>query len=171
MGPKIGKLKGCNSYLTGWEAYQAKPYTAVMWPNTSGEIYGSGFATNEWYNCGADTEYFPYQDLAIFSTVSYTNNLTTGISNVVNNGFNVNQNQPNPFNQTTTINYSLTKSSNVEFSVYDMAGRKVMANTYTEVTPGQHTIKLGANEFSPGIYFYSFNVNGNVVTKKMVITE
>jgi hypothetical protein len=174
IGPKMGKLTGCNSYTTGFGLYQASPFTAVMWPNSDGEIYGNGFATDEYSTCGADTEYFYNQDYYLFATIHYTDSITsspTGVNNISDKGLTVGQNYPNPFNKTTQIGYSLTKSSVIEFTVYDITGRKLIDNAYTEVTPGQHVISLNANEFTPGVYFYTFNVNGNVVTKKMIITE
>ena len=61
--------------------------------------------------------------------------------------------------------------SNVAFSVYDMTGRELVHNNYTTVAPGNHVITIQANRFTPGIYFYSFNVNGTKVTRKMVITQ
>jgi hypothetical protein len=110
-----------------------------------------------------------FEDVNIFAQVTYIS--TVGINELSTNGFNVSQNQPNPFNQATQINYNLTKSSDVVFSVYDLTGRKIITNTYNEVAPGQHMISLNANQFTAGVYFYSFNVNGKVVTKKMVITQ
>jgi hypothetical protein len=174
IGPKMGKIAGCNSYTTGFGLYQASPYTAVMWPNSDGEIYGNGFATDEYYNCGTDTEYFYNQDYNLYASVSYTDSVIsspTSVNNLSNKGLTVAQNYPNPFNRTTQIPYSITKSSDIEFTVYDITGRKLINNSFTEVSPGQHIISLSANEFTPGIYFYTFNVNGNAVTKKMIITE
>ena len=67
--------------------------------------------------------------------------------------------------------YSLTKSSDVTFTVYDITGRVITTNIMGNVAAGQYSINLSANKFSPGIYFYTFNVNGSNITKKMVITE
>jgi len=174
IGPKMGKLKGCNSYTTGFGLYQASPFTAVMWPNTDGEIFGNGFATDEYYNCGVDTEYFYNQDYYMLTTVSYTDSVIsspTSINNISDGGISIGQNYPNPFSKTSQINYSLIKSSDVGFTVYDITGRKLIDNVYTDITPGQHVISLNANQFTPGVYFYTFNVNDNIVTKKMIIAE
>jgi len=174
IGPKMGKIRGCNSYTTGFGVYQVSPYNAVMWPNSDGEVYGNGFATDEYNICGVDTEYFYNQDYNIFATVQYTDSVfssPTGINSISKSGLEIGQNYPNPFNKTTQISYSLNKSSDVAFSVYDITGRKLIDNNYTEVAPGQHIISLSANEFTPGVYFYTFNVNGDVITKKMIVTQ
>ena len=48
----------------------------------------------------------------------------------------VGQNAPNPFNQNTQIKYNLTRSSDVVFTVHDLAGRELVRNNYTTVAPG-----------------------------------
>ena len=65
----------------------------------------------------------------------------------------------------------LTKSSDVVFTVNDIAGRQLINTSYGNQAPGQHIISLSADQFTAGVYFYTFNVNGNSITKKMVITE
>ncbi len=130
---------------------------------------------NIFYPCNGDANYVQgtdgdnfYQDINIFALVDLD---PSGINEVNSPGFSVAQNYPNPFNVQTQINYNLTKSSDVVFSVYDMTGRELMNNSLSTVAPGQHTINISANQFTPGVYMYTFNVNGNVVTKRMVITQ
>jgi hypothetical protein len=99
------------------------------------------------------------------------NAVTTAIPAIAKAGISVNQNYPNPFNKTTQITYTLDKSSDVTFSVSDITGRTLVNNIYSNSAPGEHTINLSASTLSPGVYFYTFNVAGIKVTKKMVITE
>ena len=110
------------------------------------------------------------QNINVYSMVTLTTK-PTGVNELTENGFAVAQNAPNPFNKSTVISYNLNKTSNVDFFVFDMAGRKLITSTLSNVSEGQHTIDLNANQFTPGVYFYSFTINGVVVTKKMVITE
>jgi hypothetical protein len=179
----------CNSFITGLTWYNdVKNFgngTQLTWPNTTSNFSGvpyswAGHCMNTGgyyyynqiyttYSC-VDTAYFPDQDLGIMAQIEY-NTTPTGIANINNSGLSVGQNFPNPFNKETTINYSLTKASDVTFKVYDITGRVMATNNYGVVAPGQYTINLSANTFSPGIYFYTFNVGGNLVTKKMVITN
>jgi len=130
---------------------------------------------NIYYDCNGNGKYDPgvdgtsyYQNINIIAMVDLD---PSGIDEVAANQFSVGQNYPNPFNKTTQITYNVTKSSDVVFSVYDMTGRELVNNTYTTVAPGQHVISLAANQFTPGVYFYTFNVNGVKATKKMVITQ
>lgn len=153
--------------------------TELSWPLTSGTYQGYYMNSGTYYwaplplvllysTCTGDTSQFAVQDVALFPSILI---VPAGINNVKANGLAVDQNYPNPFNKTTQISYSLTKSSDVTFSVYDMTGRVLVNNVYTNSGAGNHVINLNANSFSPGVYFYSFNVNGSVITKKMVITE
>jgi hypothetical protein len=129
-----------------------------------------------YFDCNNDTAFEAgtdgasyYQDINIYALVSMP--ILTGVNALQANGFSVAQNRPNPFNNATQITYNIAQSSDVIFTVCDITGRELVRNTYGNTTPGQHLITLNANQFTPGIYFYSFNVNGNVVTKKMIITE
>ncbi len=158
-----------NSYANGWQLYYSNVVTTL--PTANGTIFGAN--NYEWNlcpgSCATDTMFLYEQDYAIAASV--TAGVVTGNTTVLANGLSVSQNYPNPFNKNTEINYSLTKSSNVTFSVYDMTGSVVVKNAYTNAGAGKHVINLSANSFSPGVYFYSFDVNGSKVTKKMVITE
>ncbi len=157
-----------NSFANGWQLYYSNVVTTL--PTANGTIFGAN--NYEWNvcpgTCTTDTMFLYEQDYAVAASIS---DFSTGVANVNANGLSVGQNYPNPFNKNTEISYNLTKSSNVTFSVYDMTGRVLVNNAYTNAGAGKHVINLSANSFSPGVYFYSFDVNGSKVTKKMVITE
>ncbi|MFI5150355.1 MAG: T9SS type A sorting domain-containing protein [Bacteroidia bacterium] len=113
---------------------------------------------------------YPRTDVGYIWDVSvhYT---PTGIEEFTKYGVSLQQNMPNPFNGTTVIGYSLEKSTDVMFTVYDMTGRIVMQNNYGVVSSGDHTITLNSSEIGKGIYFYNVKANGASLTKKMIITE
>ncbi|HTB32174.1 MAG TPA: T9SS type A sorting domain-containing protein, partial [Bacteroidia bacterium] len=185
-GVPCGALTSINTFQEGnwWFTKKGNlgDNTSLSWPITAAGP-AQGFyenVGNEYWaplsaallscctGCAGDTLQYDVQDLAI---TPYVNTTPTGINSINTSGLSVAQNYPNPFNKTTQITYTLTKSSDVTFSVYDMTGRVLVNNVYTNSTPGKHEINLNANTFSPGVYFYTFNVNGSTVTKKMVITE
>jgi hypothetical protein len=165
-----------NSWISGLWWFNSHVFkgtnTQMTWPSFGQASY-NGYCQNGmyyWYNqyqatCG-DTNYFAVQDIAMYASVSF---LGTGINELSANGFSVSQNFPNPFSNQTQITYNLTKSSDVVFSVYDLTGRELMNNDLSTVAPGQHVININANQFSAGVYLYTFNINGNLVTKRMVI--
>lgn len=96
---------------------------------------------------------------------------TVGITEHSSN-FSLSQNVPNPFTSETTIAYNLkTPAKNVSLFIYNLAGVKVFEKAQTNVGAGRYTVEVSNSNFASGIYFYSLNVDGNQITKKMVVTE
>jgi hypothetical protein len=78
------------------------------------------------------------------------------------------QNVPNPFNQLTTIRYTIPAGSNSQLSVYDQSGKLVKTLKVTESGVSQ----INAYELSTGTYTYNLLVNGKLVeSKKMIIVK
>lgn len=97
-------------------------------------------------------------------------NSTVGVNELANNGFALSQNSPNPFTNQTTINYQLKKAaSNVSLEVYDVRGLKMFNKTQMDVKQGSYSVEINNANYASGIYFYSLTVDGNKVTKKMIV--
>jgi hypothetical protein len=81
------------------------------------------------------------------------------------------QNAPNPFNPTTTINFSLADAGNTTVDVYNVAGQKVdtIVNEYME--SGSHSAVWDATEFSAGVYFCTVKSQGHSKTIKMTLVK
>jgi len=78
------------------------------------------------------------------------------------------QNQPNPFNQSTVIRYRLPQNTSGQINIYDNNGK--LLKSYKANESGQTTINAG--ELRSGIYNYTLLVNGKQVdTKKLVIAK
>lgn len=78
------------------------------------------------------------------------------------------QNQPNPFNQSTIIRYTLPKNASGQINIYDNSG-KLLKSVRTNAG-GQTTINAG--ELKSGTYTYSLLGNGKLVaSKKLVIAK
>ncbi len=96
-----------------------------------------------------------------------------GISNIsieIPSRFILHQNYPNPFNPVTKINFELPKSSDIEFNVYDVLGRKVYSAYYNKPA-GSYEIDFDGSGFASGIYFYSIKSHDYNDTKKMIILK
>lgn len=94
-------------------------------------------------------------------------NITVGVKENENTGFALGQNTPNPFNNGSIVNFSLAKeASSSVFTVTDIMGR-VISTEKVATTIGNHSIKLGS--YSPGLYYYSLNVDGVNSSKKMIV--
>ena len=77
-------------------------------------------------------------------------------------------NYPNPFNPSTTIDYSVNNFSNLDIDIYDLNGRFV-ENLYSGFqSPGTHQVVWNAKDFSTGIYLVTM-VSGSL-SETLVIT-
>jgi hypothetical protein len=100
-----------------------------------------------------------------------TGTSTIGITEHTNN-FSLSQNAPNPFSNETTIAYQLkTAAKNVSLVIYNVAGVKLFERAQTNLSAGKYSVEVNNENFASGVYFYSLNVDGNQITKKMVVTE
>lgn len=81
----------------------------------------------------------------------------------------LNQNHPNPFNQQTTISFSLPENAGKGIlEVADVNGRVVKSFSVN----GTGQVELKARSLSPGIYNYRLISNGQTLdSKQMVVTE
>lgn len=67
------------------------------------------------------------------------------------------QNHPNPFNPTTSIEFSIPEAGLVTLTVYDLMGREAEVIFEKEVNAGFHAVRWNADKVSSGIYFYRIN--------------
>jgi len=80
------------------------------------------------------------------------------------------QNYPNPFRSGTIITYQLITSSNVELSIFDISGRKVVTLVKERQQPDSHEVKWNAEGMNPGIYFCELKTgNGRQVIKMSLV--
>ncbi|MGE5354101.1 MAG: YCF48-related protein [Acidobacteriota bacterium] len=103
----------------------------------------------------------------------YTNNTTVGveISKDVPSSYALMQNYPNPFNPSTVIEYTIPELSTVRLEVYDMLGRLVKRLVNGIQGAGTYKMNFNASGIPSGIYFYSLNVNGKILTRKMSVIK
>jgi len=80
----------------------------------------------------------------------------------------LNQNEPNPFKEQTTITYEINADFTNAFIIFtDMAGQVIKEVVITEKGKGQ--LNVFASDLSTGIYTYTIVVDGITIdTKKMV---
>lgn len=81
--------------------------------------------------------------------------------------FSLSQNYPNPFNPTTIISYQLQSAGRVLLKVYDVLGREVAVLVNVRQQGGTYSVEMSGARIASGVYFYTLNVNGITVTKKM----
>jgi Secretion system C-terminal sorting domain len=87
------------------------------------------------------------------------------------NSANLSEAYPNPFNPTTTISYSITNDGLVIIKVYDILGREIATLANEEKPVGTYRVNFNGDRLASGIYFYSLQTNGKVITKKMLLIK
>jgi hypothetical protein len=85
--------------------------------------------------------------------------------------FSLEQNFPNPFNPSTTINYSLPEAGHVTIKVFDVLGREVIELVNEVKSHGKHSVKFDAHNFSSGIYIYTIRANNFSASKAMMLAK
>ena len=83
---------------------------------------------------------------------------------------------PNPFNPSTTIQYSISKASNVLLLIYDSMGRLVKSLVKEYKSPGEYSVRwygIGDNgmQCSSGIYFVNLNADTEHQIRKMILLK
>jgi hypothetical protein len=84
--------------------------------------------------------------------------------------FSSKQNKPNPFDDITTIEYSLNENGKVTFEVYNLVGELVESKSYNGAK-GLNRLQFDGSELANGAYIYKMTNNGSVITKRMVISR
>ena len=90
--------------------------------------------------------------------------------------FSLSANYPNPFNPTTTIDYSIATAGDVSIVVYDMMGREVKSLVADFATPGSYSVVWDAtnNEgmsVAAGMYVYKMISSDFVEVNKMLLVK
>ncbi len=80
-------------------------------------------------------------------------------------------NYPNPFNNMTTISFYIVDEGNVEITLYDISGKKVLSLFNRWLSRGKYSIPLYANHLSSGTYFVSLQTQSKNTFHKLLLTK
>jgi hypothetical protein len=78
---------------------------------------------------------------------------------------------PNPFNPTTSINFSLAHTGPVDLSIFDVQGRLVTRLVGGVRGAGDHSVAWNASGVASGIYFYRLTAGSFSETRKLVLLK
>jgi len=107
-----------------------------------------------------------------FTDVQWPN--VTGISEeeeLIPNKYILEQNFPNPFNPSTTINFSIPQKNFVVLGVYNLIGEEVNTLINEEKDAGYYQVQFNALNLPSGIYFYKITAGNFSLTRKMILIK
>jgi hypothetical protein len=85
--------------------------------------------------------------------------------------FSLFQNYPNPFNPSTTIRYTLPRSSFITLTVYNTLGQQVAQLVNEQQQAGYHNAVFRGDGLASGVYFYRLEAGSFVSVKKLLLLK
>ena len=133
-----------------------------------------------YFNDTEDTTKFGFlstDEMMILFGLFYPNSeLGYESQNTVANEFSLGQNFPNPFNPETTISYRLPEKTNVDLSIFDLNGRKIITLVDRKQASGNKLITWNGldsqgEQVASGVYIYSIITDEIIQRKKMLLIK
>jgi hypothetical protein len=94
----------------------------------------------------------------------------TGIEDNELNGFSVSNNNPNPANDITYLNFTTPTSGDVNINIFDAVGRNVRSISIGS-NPGYNNYALSTSDLRSGVYMYNVTFNGKTISKKLIVNR
>jgi glucuronoarabinoxylan endo-1,4-beta-xylanase len=109
-----------------------------------------------------------YQLNILLTNIKMSNNLPVK--------FELNQNYPNPFSNSTRIPYEIKIPSEIHITISDILGRVVRKISVSSQAAGRHNVywdglNSSGQKVASGIYFYRLDAGGESKVKKMIFNE
>ncbi len=83
--------------------------------------------------------------------------------------YSLGQNYPNPFEKSTVIPFTLSRTERVKLVLYDINGRVVKVLVNASKDAGKHIVNLNAASLAKGIYYYRIHAGHFTDVKKLII--
>ena len=111
----------------------------------------------------------PTEPVEVEIYVNSSPELLTNNTKLVNNN-------PNPFNPTTTINFTTKEAGNVNLNIYNIRGQKVKTLVNDNLDAASHSVVWNGKDdngkaVSSGVYFYKMQAGKYTSTKKMILMK
>jgi len=126
-------------------------------------------------NCEITPEFEIMDGSKLLGNSPYTV-IRLGLEAIIPAEFELSVNYPNPFNPTTTIEFSLPKADDIEMNIYNVLGQKVKNLYAGPIEAGNHSLiwdgkDENGNPVSSGIYIYNLTSKQGTDAKKMVLIK
>jgi photosystem II stability/assembly factor-like uncharacterized protein len=162
-------LTSKNIYCAGWN-------DEIIYTTNAGEVWSnqksniSGFESLDMIN--------DQVGYAVGSLGNVYKTINGGISSVaVRNlksfpsSFALEQNFPNPFNPSTTIQFSVPKKNFISLKILSVTGELIEELLHQTMDDGTYSIQWNAHKFPSGVYFYKLTSGEFSATKKLLLIK
>ncbi len=78
---------------------------------------------------------------------------------------------PNPFNNQSRIQFSLSEFTALEIKLYNSAGQLVRQLDAGQYAPGSHTVTLDGTKLASGVYFIRLLTADRIITRKITLIK
>lgn len=78
------------------------------------------------------------------------------------------QNYPNPFRESTRIQFTVDAEETVRLDIFDVLGRRVKTLTNQPYEQGLHSMDFETGNLASGVYIYRLKVGDNILSRKMM---
>ena len=86
--------------------------------------------------------------------------------------FSLSQNFPNPFNPSTTIQFSVPSTGRAVVKIFNLLGQEVATAYDGQASAGsRHQVQFNASNLASGIYFSRLEFDGKMQVKKMLLLK
>ena len=90
---------------------------------------------------------------------------------VIPGHYRLSQNYPNPFNHSTTIEFNLSRTSDVKLNIFNLMGQKVTTLIDRSLEAGRYKAIWYGSQAASGIYFYRLKAGDFIDSKKMLLLK
>ena len=173
-GPRAVGVATSNDTGKTWTKYASNPVlqpSGVGWDGTwleAGTVLQRGDTLDMWY------------DGNVSPVSSNRDRIGHAISKVVTPGvteresevpqqFMLCQNNPNPFNPSTTIRFELPHASRVSLKEYNLLGQGVATLVDEEKPAGVYDVRFDAGGLSSGMYVYRLHAGDYVASRRLLL--
>ena len=113
----------------------------------------------------------PFILLLLISLTGPTVNLSAQNSVSDDSPYTLSSPSPNPFRESTTIQYTLRKSGFVSMKVFNLLGNEVGVIVNENKSQGTYFSTFEAKNLPKGIYFCRFSFANHSTTRKLIIAD
>jgi len=115
----------------------------------------------------SNTEAFDINYLSI--PVSQIKTNTVGMTEQKEELFGIEQNYPNPFHGSTSVDVNFQRSTSATLTVCDVTGKVIYSEKFNKVPAGKSSIQINTGSIPAGVYFYTVEAEGIKATRRMLV--